>query len=99
MPNVAFEIKDDVSAGRYLSQSISCYLSGPDVAAISELVESLNNISSDVVSFANSKEVSLEKMKDASWVPLRIEANKLLLLLTPARARNRQYFQGSTDAL
>ncbi|MDB6062005.1 MAG: hypothetical protein JWM78_2108 [Verrucomicrobiaceae bacterium] len=97
--NVAFEIKEDVFAGAYLTKANGCYLSFAEAAAITGLVESLKEIPSEVLSFTNIKEASLEKMKHPSWIPLRIKANNLLLVLTSAKAKNHQYFKDSYNEL
>ncbi len=97
--NVAWEIKDDVSAGANLIKSVGSGISSEEAAAIKALIEALKEIPVEVLSFTDIKEVSLKNMKHPSWAPLRKKANDLLLALASASTKNQQYFRGSGNEL
>ena len=74
--NVAWELKDDVSAGKFLVGREM--LSPAQENAILRLVSSLQAIPSSVLPAGSGREVNLKAMQDPSWSSLRVEAARLL---------------------
>jgi hypothetical protein len=91
--NVAFETKYDVDAGPYLFNYAECPLSSQSRAAIAELVEALKSIPEDLQAFTDVPAISLDRMRNPLWIPLRKKANDLLELLKPMTDLNEQHFR------
>ncbi len=95
--NVAWELKDDVSAGAYLfnlpTPSITNYQKG----VILTLINDLNSIPSYVLKAGIGVPVSLESMRNQCWEPLRLRASRLLKELETATESNKRYFESKSE--
>lgn len=87
--NVAWEIKDDVSAGLYLFNNPKCKLSAQQRGAVSGLVEALREVPDGVVVFTDVRSESLARMQHPSWAVARVQAANVLRLLEPLSSRGR----------
>lgn len=76
--NVAWEIKDDVGAGKYLLNAQSSSLSQEQRACIASLVQDLESIPPSVFANGTSADGSVNAMHHPCWVPLRACASLLL---------------------
>ena len=85
--NVAWEIRDDITAGLYLFDDPGCELSAEQRAAISGLVEQLSQIPDSVVAFTDIRSESLARMQHPSWAAARAEAAGVLRLFESAGSR------------
>jgi hypothetical protein len=76
--NVAWELKDDVSAGLYLMNNTESNLSHEQKYSIQQLVDELEKIPENVLSFTNIIEDCQKAMSHPCWEPLRKHASILL---------------------
>lgn len=88
--NVAWEIKDDVGAGRFLADW--GLLSGHQREAILSLVEALDSVPADALDGGQGREVNLLAMRNVAWGPLRSQATEVLAVLDPLTKVNTDYF-------
>jgi hypothetical protein len=79
--NVAWELKDDVSAGTYLFNSPVCPLSPLQREGINELISALASIPSEVLAQATSAASNKKAMGHACWEPIRVKAAQVLRAL------------------
>ena len=89
--NVAWEMKDDVAAGKYLAGR--GYLSPEQEAWVIALVGALEAIPAQVLPAGAGRASNLEAMRHASWVPLRAIASQTLEALRPFTVTNAKYLQ------
>lgn len=95
--NVAWELKDDVQAGRYLLGR--GYLSGHEERSISSLVDALNEVDTQALPSGPGREVSLRAMTHPSWAPCRLLAAAALRDLKGAAERTALFFRdGASEA-
>lgn len=87
--NVAWELKDDVSAGRYLVGR--GYLSGSQEAWIGSLVGALEIVDAQVLPSGKGREISLQAMTAPCWAPLRVIAKEVINQLAPFSRENTKY--------
>lgn len=90
--NVAWELKNDVSAGARLFD-LPKRLSEAQKKEILGLVAALDAIPSEVLRSATTVADNLRAMNHPCWVPLRERARNLIKLLEPARKKNEEYFK------
>lgn len=82
--NVARELRDDVSAGKYLVSSPACTFAPSQVALIMELATALATLPSEVVLPVEDAEESLRLMRHPAWDPVRALARVLIGALPTA---------------
>ena len=85
--NVAWELKDDVSAGSYMLKVAADNLSQEQKSSITKLISELNKVPESVVRSAEDPNGNLEAMQAPCWVPLRLLAAQLLQSLEPVTQR------------
>lgn len=90
--NVAWEIKDDVSAGLCLL-SLPGPLTQQERDGIAGIVAALDQIPASVLKGITNAAGNKRAMDDPCWAPLRIRATELLILLSSATSRNEAYFK------
>jgi hypothetical protein len=91
--NVAWELRDDVSAGEYLAKSNFGQLSPAEAAAIISFMPALKSVPVSELPAGSGRSANLAAMQHASWAPLRTQAANLLVLLGPATQRNASYIE------
>ena len=79
--NVAWELKDDVSAGRYLFNSTACPLSSAQKQGINDLIYSLQSVPCELLAQAISALENQKTMNHSCWAPLRVKAAQILQTL------------------
>ena len=90
--NVAWEVKDDASAGAYLFNCPSGRrLSEEQKHGILDLVEALERVPSTELPSGAAPEDNLAAMNHPSWEPLRKQATALLGLLAPATEECKRF--------
>ena len=87
--NVAWELKDDVSAGQYLVGQ--GYLSREQEAWVGALVSALAAVDTLVPPAGSEKEANLLAMEHPSWEPMRFLAREVIHRLTSFTAENAKY--------
>lgn len=87
--NVAWELKADVAAGRYLVGR--GYLTKTQEAWVTALVGSLEVADTQILPAGKGREVNLKAMLEPSWEPLRFIAKEVLRQLTPFTELNSKY--------
>ncbi|MGP8473895.1 hypothetical protein [Burkholderia sp. PR2] len=90
--NVAWEIKDNVSAGMFLLD-IPGPLTEPERDGIARIVAALDQIPASVLEGATNAAENRRVMNDTCWAPLRRRAAELLVLLSSATRRNEAYLK------
>lgn len=90
--NVAWELKNDVSAGAYIF-NLPERLSEKQKKEILELVAALDAIPDEVLRSATSAADNLRAMNHPCWIPLRERAANLIKLLEPATKKNEEFFK------
>ena len=90
--NVAWELKDDVSAGLYLIKNPASVFTEGQNLAIQQLINELNKIPESVLKAENTPEENLNAMKHPAWEPLRKQAVILLRTLESVTKNNEIYF-------
>lgn len=85
--NVAWEIKDDVLAGRYLAQWDLLRPQQRD--AILSLAKALDCLPADALDGGRGREVNLRAMRNVAWLPLRTQATEALAILDTLTKINR----------
>ena len=86
---VAWELKDDVSAGAYLVGR--GYLSPVQEAWVGALVGALAVADTQVLPSGASREANLAAMQSPCWEPLRFLASEVLRQLEPSTVTNALY--------
>lgn len=89
--NVAWEMKEDVAAGKFLVGR--GHLSPEQEAWVSALVGALEAVPAQVLPAGAGRDTNLEAMRHASWVPLRPIAAQALEVLKPFTVSNAKYLQ------
>lgn len=89
--NFAWELKDDVKAGKYLV-SLG-YLTAVQEAWISALVGALEAVPVQVLPSGGGRETNLLAMQHPTWVPLRVIAGHVLKALEPFTLKNAKYLR------
>jgi len=79
--NVAWELKDDVSAGSFILASPNCSLNAAQRKVVEELIEVLKKIPDDLLREAKSEADNLEAMNHPAWMPIRAKAAQAFELL------------------
>ena len=87
--NVAWELKDDVRAGKYMVGQ--GYLSPEQEAWVLALVGALDSVPAQVLPSGVGREINLAAMQHPSWSPLRTIAGLTLTALLPFTAQNAIY--------
>ncbi len=87
--NVAWELKDDVRAGKYLVGL--GYLTEAQEAWILALVGALEGVPAEALPSGAGREKNLIAMLHPSWVPLRIVAAHVLDALKPFTFENAKH--------
>lgn len=95
--NTAFELLWAVSGGRYMIESPASYLTSEQRSAICEFLSETDRLPFKTHSGREEEadarlHSNLTDMLHPSWLPVRGRAGQLLLLLAPATAVNRAYF-------
>jgi hypothetical protein len=91
--NVAFETKMEVEAAPYVFKLPGCTLTQEQHHALLDVISALQAIPKEVLSFANVREESLERMRHPSWEAPRQMARALIEDLKPATDLNAWYFE------
>ena len=90
--NVAWELKDDVSAGAYLLNSpSSSRLTAEQKRGILDLISELESVPSTELPAGPNPQDNLAAMNHPSWKPLRKHASQLLKLLAQATEECNRY--------
>lgn len=76
--NVACELKDDVLAGLFLLKNPASHLTYEQQYSIKQLIDELNKIPEDALSFTDIIEECHVAMRHSCWEPLRKHAIILL---------------------
>jgi hypothetical protein len=87
--NVAWELKEDVQAGRYLLGR--GYLEAEEEAWVSALACALDSINTQVLPAGAGREVNLVAMSNPCWVPVRSLAAECSQRLSAAETTNAKY--------
>jgi hypothetical protein len=87
--NVAWELRDDVSAGRYLLGR--GYLSTLQEERVATLVEAVKLVPASALPAGTGIASNIEAMSHASWQPVRVLATEVLRQLAPFTAANATY--------
>ncbi len=87
--NVAWELRDDVSAGQYLLGR--GYLSTLQEEWVAALVEAVKLVPTSALPAGTGLAPNIEAMSHASWQPVRVLAAEVLRQLAPFTAANARY--------
>lgn len=87
--NVAWELKDDVCAGKFLVGR--GYLTAEQEAWVQTLSEAMGAINAQVLPAGASKESNLLAMKHPCWEPMRYLAQEVIRQLAPFASVNAEY--------
>jgi hypothetical protein len=89
--NVAWELKEDVQAGKYLVGR--GYLTPNEEAWVKALVAALDPIDTQVLPSGSDTEANVTAMSHPYWVPARFLAAEVLRRLAASAAANAKYLQ------
>jgi hypothetical protein len=89
--NVAWELKEDVAAGRFLVGR--GYLSESAEVWIASLVSALESVNTLVLPAGPGSEANLRAMQHVRWEPLRFMAAQVLQQLSSFTAQNAAYLK------
>lgn len=92
--NVAWELKDDVSAGAYLLNLPGARLTQEEKDGIVAMVAALKELPASLLVSATTEAENKKVMSHPSWAPLRVRASTLLSLLAATTARNELFLAG-----
>jgi hypothetical protein len=95
--NVAWELKEDVSNGRYLLGR--GYLSESAEAWVASLVAALESVNTLVLPAGPGVEANLRAMQHARWAPLRFFAAQVAQELSSFTAENAAFLRLPTHAV
>lgn len=87
--NVAWELKEDVSTGKYLVGR--GFLSEEQESWVSALVAACGAVNTQVLPAGSGLEVNLLAMRHPGWEPLRFLANEVVIRLASFSAQNSRY--------
>ena len=93
--NVAWELKDDVSAGAYLLGLPGGALTQEEKDGIAVMVAALNGLPASLLVAATTEAANKKAMNDPSWVSLRARASELLSLLAATTRRNDAFLDAT----
>jgi len=91
--NVAWELKDDISTGRFLLKVSRGYLSDSEQNSISNLLTEIEKLPKEIFHESKTEKENLKSMRNTHWVAVRILANELIEILKPATAKNESFFE------
>lgn len=95
--NVAWELKEDVLAGKYLVNR--GYLSASQEAWVVAMASALETVSTLVLPAGPGREANLLAMQSPNWEPLRFLAAEVVRQLAPFTALNSSYLRlGNSSA-
>lgn len=89
--NVAWELKDDVQAGKYFAGQ--GYLNSEQECWVTALAGALEAVPAQVLPGGAGRQTNLVAMQHPSWVPLRAIAALVLQALEPFTAENARYLK------
>lgn len=89
--NVAWELKEDVAAGKYLVHR--GYLSASQEAWVVALSAALEAVNTLVLPAVPGREANLLAMQSPNWEPLRFLAAEVVKQLAPVTERNAIYLR------
>ena len=89
--NVAWELKDDVTAGKFLIGR--GYLSNSQEAWVVALIGALSIADTQILPSGNGRQVNLQAMESACWQPLQFLAAEVLKQLALFTNENAKYLQ------
>jgi hypothetical protein len=89
--NVAWELKDDVSAGAYLLNLPAAPLTQEEKDGIVAMVEVLKELPASLLVSATTEAANKKAMTDPCWTALRARAAELLSLLAATTRRNEDF--------
>ncbi len=89
--NVAWELKEDVQAGKYFVGL--GYLTQVHEAWIYALVGALEGVPMQVFPSGAGREINLLAMQHPTWIPLRVIASHVLKALDPFTLKNAKYLR------
>ena len=89
--NVAWELKDDVIAGKFLIDR--GYLSNSQEAWVVALIGALSVADTQILPSGNGMQVNLQAMESACWQPLRFLAAEVLKQLALFTSENAKHLQ------
>jgi hypothetical protein len=93
--NVAWEVKDDVQAGKYLAE---WELLGVEAKAkIDELVRALDKIPQGLLLAASGRASNLTAMSAEAWLPIRHQATALIVFLESFTKANEAWLRGEAS--
>ena len=87
--NVAWELKDDVQAGKYFAGQ--GYLNSEQECWVLALTGALEAVPAQVLPAGAGREINLVAMQHPSWVPLRAIAALVLRAIESFTAENARY--------
>src|SRR3974390_367996 len=79
--NTAWELQDDIAAGRHLI--FKGILDRDDEDAIAALLEAIGTLPQDILQAASGRQLNLKAMQHRAWEPLRRQAAELRARLQP----------------
>ena len=94
--NVAWELKEDVAAGRYLVNR--GYLSTAQEAWVVAMAAALEAVDTLVLPAGAGREVNLLAMQNPNWEPLRYLAAEVVRQLAPFTELNSSYLKLGNSA-
>jgi Asp-tRNA(Asn)/Glu-tRNA(Gln) amidotransferase A subunit family amidase len=94
--NVAWELKEDVAAGRYLVNR--GYLSAAQEAWVVAMAAALEAIDTLVLPAGPGRDVNLLAMQNPNWEPLRYLAAEVVRQLAPFTELNSSYLKLGNSA-
>ena len=94
--NVAWELKNDVMAGRYLLGT--GFLPANEERCITNLLDSLKPVSVNEMPSGDGRGPNMQAMSNPVWVPLRTQARRVREELEAFSEVNRSYFQRGANA-
>lgn len=95
--NVAWELKEDVSAGAYLLNLPGALLTQVEKDGIAAMVEALKGLPTSLLVSATTEAANKTAMNDPCWTPLRVRAAELLSLLAATTRRNEDFLAGRKE--
>ena len=95
--NVAWELKDDVAAGKYLVSR--GHLSASQEAWVGALSAALEAVNTNALPSGPGRETNLQAMANVSWEPIRFLAAEVIKQLEPFTAVNSSYLKLGGDAV
>ena len=91
--NVAWELRDDISNGRFLLKISHQYLSDSQQNAIYDLLMEIEKLPEEIFGEAKTEKENISSMRYALWDPIRAQANNLIKKLKPITVANEYFFK------